>query len=239
MRSALMPFEDEPLERVVGALIAAAGGVPVSDTTHADLLLFVHTSRLESATTARFAADIGLAAARARHGVIVADVDPKGDVQGADSAFTGALVEAGAFERLDGYASWNTASNTIGTALAQGLMHRGRAASVRSAAQQWFLLDRLFDDLLYRRVLRPEATTMVRAAGWNGAGLTRAQSDSLADRLTVRLGEEIDRLRARRPSIDATRPTCIPRDGPRLRLPWDRLFEAELTFEVPRDCGRK
>jgi hypothetical protein len=238
MQSQLMPYEDEPLERTVEKLIRSTGAEVTPDTAQADLLFFVHTSRAESATTAEFAAAITRAATHGARGVVVADIDPKGDVQGADTVLAAALIESGAFARLEGYASWNTASNTIGTALAQGVVHRATRAPGRAEAQAWFLTDRWLDDVVYRRLLRPEAAAIVRAQGWNPAGLTREQGDSLAHAMTRRLRDET--ARRSEPFDRSTPPSaaCRPMSDVRLVFPWARLFEVELAFDVTRGCVR-
>jgi hypothetical protein len=239
----LMPYEDVPLETTVRHLIQAAGGEETTDVERADHRLFVYTSRGEAGAAARFVEQIRRAVVAGDRGVIVADIDPKGDVQGSDTTFVTTLIEAGIFAKLDAYASWNTAGNTLGTALAQGMLHRSGSVSHapdRARAQHWFLLDRLFDDYLYHAVLRPEAMTELRARGWNPTQLDPGQSAVTASMLTTRLrtmaAPLVERLAARADPRGAMGSSCPRPVDLRLRLPWSRLFESELDFTLAAGC---
>ena len=170
-----MPFEDQPLRRTVSLQIAAAGAVETRDGSAYDLRLFVFTSRHEPKRAAAFADSIRSIVDRGAR-VIVADVDPKGDVQGADPAFAEALASRRIVARLAGYAAWNTAGNAIGTALAHAVLSEmavtpvqggARIAPSRAATQahRWFLADRWLDDFVWHTLVRPGAARLVRDRG--------------------------------------------------------------------------
>lgn len=127
----VMPFEDRALDATVRAALATAGArwVPTREATAngtedvrrdatADLQLVVHTARGRPAVSA--------AAARlvreATRPVLLADIDPTGAIQGADTLLTDQLIADGTFDRLLGYGAWNTAGNAIGTAVAFGVL---------------------------------------------------------------------------------------------------------------------
>jgi hypothetical protein len=162
VRRSVAPFEDRPLNETVSFQIAATGSREVRDPASADILFYVYGSRAEKGVAARFAEQIERAVKQGRR-VIVADIDFKGDVQGADPAFTEELLQRKIFPRLAGYASWNTAGNTIGTALPHGLIYsmavdRLALPSIQlESAQQKFLLHRLIDDYAYHSLVRPDA----------------------------------------------------------------------------------
>ncbi len=178
----IMPFEDRSLRKTVSFHIKAAGGVEVFDEREADILFYVYSSRAEPGVAEDFVSTIergytnrvGNAATPNRGAIpfIIADIDPKGDVQGGDPVFTEELHKMRVFSRAIGYASWNTAGNTIGTALPQGLLfstaeakigapkasttttaaeyqRRDRIIARVSHAQTWFRLNRLLDDYVY------------------------------------------------------------------------------------------
>ncbi len=121
-RTMVAPFEDRPLHETVSFQLAAAGASEIRAASGtADLDLYVFASRHDEGVPAAFAARIASDVEAGRR-AIVADVDPKGDVQGASAAFTDALLAAQVFRSLFGYASWNTAGNTLGTAIPHGLL---------------------------------------------------------------------------------------------------------------------
>ncbi|CAN0095422.1 unnamed protein product, partial [Phaeothamnion confervicola] len=78
--------------------------------------------------------------------VVVADV---AHANGGDIGLGRALAPR--FRELTGYSAWNTAGNTLGTAL--GVL--GCATEAASPVQQAFLLERWLDDLCYQSIWRP------------------------------------------------------------------------------------
>ena len=179
-RTMVAPFEDRQLHETVEFQIVAAGAGPASPEVagsasgpyRGDTLdLFVFASRHDAGAPHRFAADVVRAVAAGTR-VIVADVDPKGDVQGGSTAFTEALLAARLFPKLHGYASWNTAGNTLGTAIPHGLLAAaGTWLSTQCANPAWagiagaqatFMLHRLLNDYAYQGVLRPRVNAELR-----------------------------------------------------------------------------
>ncbi|MBK8148472.1 MAG: DUF4127 family protein [Acidobacteria bacterium] len=157
-----------------------------------------------------------------------------------------------------GYASWNTAGNTIGTALPQGIVfsvivtgvefqsknwrmpadeyqRRNSVMTRASSAQYWFILNRLFDDYLYHSIVRPKAIALAREKGWNVFRFNEGETRQI---------EQFGRaeLQSRIPAI--LRQIALPprgwavcKENPKefnFRLPWGRTFEAELDFVL--DC---
>jgi hypothetical protein len=126
-------YEDWPIEENVKAHVAACGGKITQDRGRAELVLLVHTpsgpqreisqrrerDEGEDANSAKEIA--GSAAKLIKQGkrVAIADV---AYCNGADPALIKAMREAEILPRLAGYAGWNTAGNTLGTALAQGVL---------------------------------------------------------------------------------------------------------------------
>ena len=250
IRDGVAPYEDRPLHRTVSFHIAATGSRETSDRRNADILFFVYGSRFEEGAAERFAKQIAEAVREGRR-VIVADIDVKGDVQGADPRFTEALLRRKVFPNLAGYASWNTAGNTIGTALPHGIIYsqastqtghypaKGRERIVH--AQTKFLLHRLIDDYAYHSLVRPDAIKFAREKGFNPGRLT-AEGESLLEKFIN------DRMRAPVRNLWAYfngEPLFSPASyGPssnlrpvqltsyRLELPWGRTFEAEIDFGI-------
>jgi hypothetical protein len=240
----VMPYEDRPLRQTVSFHIKATGSREVERETEADLLFYVYASRFETGRASSFAEEI---AAKVKNGrkVIVADVDPKGDVQGGDPVFTDELGKRNLFPELNSYASWNTAGNTIGTTLPQGvvfalaqskLMKSKDVAARVWTAQNWFTFHRVLDDFYYHTLVRIKAKDFIAQNKWN--------SLRLSDEATVRVGD-FSRKLLRDSFADLTRIYFGKRSTDRQKnvqcekpanfsfeLPWNRTFEAEIDFDL-------
>ncbi len=251
-RTMVAPFEDRALHETVEAHIETAGAAVSAEADTTDLSVFVFASRHEPDVPVAFARRVHAAVTAGRR-VVVADVDPKGDVQGASPAFTEVLLERGTVPRLYGYASWNTAGNTIGTAVPHGLLHHAGmmlAQRCRSAAwpdlagaQMRVLLHRLVNDYAYQGVVRPVVNDARRAAGSSPLWLGD-EAGVVARDVEGRLAEHLSRLSAAftrgphqmgspaRPLFDVH----VTRVGsPSLTFPWARTFEARIDIDADVD----
>jgi hypothetical protein len=127
-----MPYEDRPLRKTVSFHIKAVGATEVAEEKDADILFYVFVSRFEKGRAESFANEIRDRLVNVNGDFsspklntkpfIIADVDPKGEIQGADKEFTEKSRYKGLLRGALGYASWNTAGNTIGTAIPHGLL---------------------------------------------------------------------------------------------------------------------
>ena len=236
-------YEDRPLRETVLSTLRAAGA-QTAPPMGSDAILFLHTpigeqressdapppgqaptNAMQSESVAErvgFAADAGVIAA-------VADVMY---ANGGDPELIGALERSGAGKKLRGYAGWNTASNTVGTAVAQLCVEALAAREKREArsASRRFLACRLADDYGYQTCVRPRAIAAAAALG--------ADQFALGDHAPA--VEEYVRQKLR-PLAHALYPSVmglpLEESGTELKvsLPWRRLFEAEieLTSQVP------
>lgn len=250
-RTMVAPFEDRPLHETVRFQIATAGAA-VIDGVAADLALFVFASRHDEGRAEAFAGQVA-AAVDAGRPTVVADVDPVGDVQGASVPFTEALLARGVAPRLAAYASWNTAGNTIGTAIPHGLLHyAGMALAARCRSEAWhaaaaaqlrFLLHRFVNDYAYQGVVRRDVNATLRREGRSALWLNE-HADETASAIALALTPYVARLEARL----ADAPVRLgPANGAVLEarlngvgalavgLPWARTFEARI--EVPVDVA--
>jgi len=249
-REMVAPFEDRQLHETVSFQLAAAGAIETRAASGVpDLDLYVFASRHDEGVPAAFATRIAGEVTAGRR-AIVADVDPKGDVQGASPAFTEGLLAARVFPSLYGYASWNTAGNTLGTAIPHGLLAwAGARLAMRCSspaftaladAQVTFLLHRLLNDYAYQGVLRPVVNGELRQAGRGGLWL-KANAPEIEARIQESLVPTLaEHARQFMPVyvLPSPGPTGVivqvgaPRDL-QVRLPWGRTFEAAMTFDVP------
>lgn len=160
---AVMLYEDRPLGELVKAHLRVAGCGVASSPEGADLILAVNAPAFKQAhrqpdfetvdTAARhlpeFIDRIAEDVAVGRK-VAVADV---AYANGAEERFTGLLLNAVDVTRLAGYAAWNTAGNTLGSAIASGVCALYGDDPVALAEAN---LSRLVDDWLYQGRVRAE-----------------------------------------------------------------------------------
>ena len=239
----VMPFEDKPLKETVSFHIRATGSREVQEEG-ADLLFYVFATRREAGSAAAFAAAIAEKVKAGRH-VMVADIDPVGDVQGGDSVFTRELINRGLLPELNSYASWNTAANTIGTTLPQGIVFEAAEKKLLRnqsliagiwSAQNWFTFHRVMDDYYFHGAARlatnkhfgqeklssrilDEATG--KAVEQYTTQLLLPPFNDLAERYTHKLST------SRQQQVQYSKPANLS-----FRLPWNRTFEAEIEFSL-------
>lgn len=260
----VMPFEDRLLRKTVSFHIKAAGGVEVFDERQAEVLFFVYASRFEPGVAKSFVEKVLSGQQSVRNDVavrlrtakpfIIADIDPKGDVQGADPVFTEELHRWLVFSKAAGYASWNTAGNTIGTALPHGILflaidnkfgipltnwkmtaaefNRRKLIQARvGTAQSWFMLNRLLDDYVYHSVVRPDAIKFSRAKGWNtryDEAQVKAVEEYAKPKVFQRANELLNNFAVARFGFSS----CTGVENKSFELPWGRTFEAEIDFTL-------
>ncbi|MFK4038319.1 DUF4127 family protein [Nonomuraea wenchangensis] len=211
-------YEDVPVRDTIADQVAAIGAVLVEDADRADLVLAVHPPGLPPRDWCsgpdqpeRPSGDAVRLAGRVRdlleagRPVAVADV---ADANGADPALVMALREAGLLPRLAGYAAWNTAGNTIGSALAQGCSRLLAAGDRQLAEHARTLAHRLLDDWGYQ-------TSARRGFLAAGTALRPDQVERELGELLADLGPPADKLRIAPGSVS---------------FPWDRPFE--ISFEL-------
>lgn len=260
-----MPYEDRPLRQTVSFHIKAVGATEVTSEDQADILFYVFASRFEEGRAESFAEEIrnnfatvsgDIAAPKTKQkNVIIADIDPKGDVQGADIKFTEALKNKLVFGRVAGYAAWNTAGNTIGTALPHGVLfaaskktfgipndyselskaeisRREKIMSRVGYAQTWFLLNRLLDDYVFHTLVRPEAQRFARSKNWNVFRFDDEQTKAVEDFSAPRVRNAVSQNLNGFAMVRFSNLVCETVENFSFVLPWGRTFEAEINFDL-------
>lgn len=137
--------------------------------------------------------------------IAVADV---AHANGADLRLLESLISSGLAPRLIAYAAWNTAGNTLGTALAALACWPEQAEPAQQQARLRFLMERLLDDGYYQAEIRQHGGL---------AGLKDVPSSQLVS-IQQDLSKRLDRLTA----------AGFPRQRLQVELPWGRLFEVRL-----------
>lgn len=244
-RFAFPQLEEQSLGESVRSQIAAAGAIPVDDAD-SDIILLVHAPdpigdmRIDHAVKGARAQSSGCGhidrrvfenlADSARNGKTVAVADVR-TLNGADVQFAQALLDEFPLDKLAAYSGWNTAANTIGTALAT-------AIAAWSNPDNWvprarFLFERLVDDYLYQSCARTAAEPLLESEGMDilnfetaqhnraellAVGALRGQAEEVFEKYFTQIGPERCRL--------AKLSVC---------LPWDRLFECKVDAVLESD----
>jgi hypothetical protein len=232
------PYEDGPVRVTVERQVQAVGGTIRED--NADLLLAINPpvprrSEWHPAYAAQEQAErlprlrdfvlmIRSALERGQP-VIVADVAYP---NGADPALLELLKEHLDLTKLAAYGAWNTAGNTIGTALAQGCAVRLAYTAARRQAQQRFLLHRLLEDWGYQQSVRAATRDWLEQTSGRREPTNESESATIAE-IACQLQPLIERL----PGFDGGRYQVA-----NLRLPWRRTFEIDFDLHECAGVGR-
>ena len=217
-------YEDKEVGGTVISHIYAAGGFPTRNAARADMALFVNTpydgvTKEASAPENNYVIDENIEkfALRIKEW---AELKPAAvaDIQfgnGASNAFALRLMEYNMGKELAAYAGWNTASNSIGYSLSQGILSKYMHEKVRIE----LLFIRFTDDWVYQAGVRGALySELVWPRGINGTQLdgnkTMLEAEALKkikkfykDNVSERI---LDRLQ--------------------VTFPWNRLFEINIEL---------
>jgi len=139
---------------------------------------------------------------------------------GGDLGLVEALIERGLASRLTGYSAWNTAGNTLGTALANLALYPDDPSESEERARKVLLWERLADDAFYQSRFR------FRLKKELGPGLTLA--DEELHQAHQLLSEEFHQFASELWSQLFPEEPAIPF---KVKLPWGRLFEVAIEPE--------
>jgi hypothetical protein len=225
------PYEDGPARITIERQIRAVGGVLAAPDA-ADLVLAVVTPvprrsewHPEFAAAEReqrlpqlqvLSAEIARRVAIGQMVIVVDIAYPNG----ADPAFFEILRNTVDLRALAGYGAWNTAGNTIGTALAQGCAMLNATTPERKQAAEQFLLHHYLEDWGYQQVVRRE----VRDWLFQTTGHDDPSPEQVADTarwIGLRLAALLEELPGFAGHWRLTN----------TRLPWNRTFEVDFDLE--------
>jgi hypothetical protein len=139
---------------------------------------------------------------------------------------------------LAAYGGWNTAGNTLGTVLAQAVIHvlalRGKVTREQSAAQLEFLFLRFLDDDLYQAHERTRCMVEDLPACGLSPTMERLPDDKAAaieSNVRANLNQAAVSLRDLFVASGLVRDVHVSR----IHLPWQRLFEVGFDVKVELD----
>jgi hypothetical protein len=217
------PLEFANAGTTIDRLIALCGGV--RDDAHPDLVLAVRLPHTDAARNDAF-----LAVMRSSPRVALADLSFE-ESYAAQDAFASELLRDGIASRLDAYAGWNTAANTVGTALGEAFAAAaGRALrSYDANAHRTFTFMRFVDDVAYHDRVRPALNDWLAANGVSDhTYLLPDVAARTAERNRALLWYQAQAMLAQLyPGMHVAAMT--------IALPWDRTFETSLEVRIAPD----
>jgi hypothetical protein len=244
------PMESLSLQEMVREHLALSGARP-EDSERADLDLYVYVpyqkpfalpGEEKRPQSEAFVQQVRQAMARGRR-VAVADLSL---VNRMDPFLAEAVLRDLSLPGLEGFASWNTPANAVGTVIAQAVCHRVAESSPgwkwsdrleSEKTHQAFLFARMIDDYGYQTVVRD-------AVKPETAGLS-SQADPLLNLfgpvgLDIRLrlveyGRELfaKHYLGRTICVEPQRRLVAFRDSKlEVVLPWPRIFEVEARLDL-------
>ncbi|MEP7339371.1 MAG: DUF4127 family protein, partial [Acidobacteriota bacterium] len=248
------PYEDHPLQFTVESQIRAAGGIPVSEFDQSDYRLFVNAPGTDDEQFDLFLKKMLKEIKESRH-IALADVlFSKPHFSGADERIIAALKRENLFDRFAGYAAWNTAGNTLGTAIPHANMRvffrsklndRADRAARTEAAHLEFLLNRFAGDYLYHDIVRLEVNARLRGESKNQEvtyEFTPQKHEEVNREIAGKLKAEIEKFfadyfkgRTHRLAIYKGVEKTITVNGLKdlnVYLPWPRAFESVIEFKL-------
>ncbi len=221
-------YEDIPLGDTVAQHIVSLGGIQGAEDR--DLSLIINMPAVPTQEATLQTDTESLAYHRSLHekiqaallqGIPVALADVA-YANGADDALMRMLAENDLLLPLAAYSGWNTAGNSIGTALAHGSLYSyyHKRPGFNSKAHQSALLARIAEDWLYQSVIRPAVLAEYDI---------EHGSASIPEDIIIQVEEDI------RERLNNSLESHFPKTRvTRVKLPWNRLFELNIDLEFTR-----
>lgn len=229
-------FEDRPAGELIKAQLRAARCQQVTSLAEADFVLAVNSP---GSKQAHVQPDFATVDTTHRH--LPEFIDFIRDCLASDTPLSIAdiaypngaeirfmkLLESCNLASLAGFSGWNTAGNSLGTAIAMG------AVAKRVKDQQLFsqlLFDRLVDDYLYQSIVRNEVEKELQATDPFDLGDRSSEAEKLINARLEPLALQLWQAHFQH------LPYQLNWQKP--RLAWPRLFTLELSFSLsPKNLG--
>lgn len=253
-REVIAPFEDHPLEYTVESQIRAAGGIPVSEYDKADYRLFVNAPGTSDEEFDLFLQKLIRELKETRHIALADLLFPQPHRSGADERIIAALKRENLLDRFAGYAAWNTAGNTLGTAIPHANMRvsyktklndSDERAARAEAAHLEFLLHRFAGDYLYHDIVRLQIDRRLREEAKDGTvtfQLAPEKYEEVNREVEQRLKSEIEKFFAenfQNKSYTLAYYNNVKRaitlkglKDLKIYLPWPRTFEVVVEYKL-------
>ena len=220
-------YSDETIANSIRSHIVAAGGLQVQTPVRADLYLLINTNpsgrtfdgndRTNDGTPregTKYFADLVSEAVAANQPVGIGDI---AYANGADNALMEELKDRGLLFKIQAYAGWNTATNSTGFVLGQGML----APHMSDADRDRLLLMRYLDDWAYQSNVRP---VIGRQLGWLRGTGAYASLDEKRPSVEYRSTKMMRRF------AEENLPPFDELQNMQITFPWNRMFEARIDL---------
>lgn len=220
-------YSDEPIDDSISAVIQATGATLINDESRADFILAVNTNPAGETFEAadeinngknregtKFFADTVQDYLSEGRKVIVADVAFS---NGSDNALMEQFRRRGILFKLTAYAGWNTPTNSSGFALSTGLLSTRMSENFVDE----LLLRRYLDDWAYQANVRNMGASQLDWIAGDGRYETLDDKRDIAADNCASLLENF---------AQRNLPAFTGNDNIRVRFPWNRMFEADISF---------
>ncbi len=224
-------YSGEPIDNSVRTEVYLAGGIPTTSTERAAMVMLVNTN--VSGCTYEAGENVNSIYPRANTNsfadMIEQYINMKipvavGDIayaNGSDNALMRVLLKKGLLFKLNSYAGWNTATNSTGWAIAQGIL----SLHMNTDDKNKLLMTRYINDWIYQANVRQEVARAFNI--FPGRGTRLALGDKVepaqieAQKMTKEFFDQyLSFLHIKAVKVD---------------FPWNRLFEADIQISQNPD----
>ena len=228
-------YSDEAIDVSIRAAIMATGATLAEDESRADFILAVNTNpdgqtfeanaptndgKVRDGT--KFFVDTVQNYISRERKVVVADI---AFANGSDNALMEQFRRRGLLFKLQGYAGWNTPTNSTGFALSAGQL----SLRMKDNAVKELLLHRYLDDWAYQANARQIGASQLDWIGGDGRyEFLNDKRDFAVESCSILVA---DFARKNLPAFTGS-------DNIRVRFPWNRMFEAEISFGRSKSNAR-
>jgi len=234
------PFESKPIEDSLRDQLLAAGAVPGTEEDY-DYSLYVNVPKPDKDKFAQFGEALG---SELDNGlpVAVADINLANDGT-SDPRIFSLLSQNDRANHLLSFAGWNTAGNTMGTAIpASNLYLLARKINAdgvrRELAQREFLLHRFVDDYAFHKFVRPAAYELIKTLPGASKEETTGESFSalnefVRDDLAKYTDQYFDEFfKSKTFFVQGKEYAIRELDDVKVWLPWPRAYEVRIEFRM-------
>ncbi|HTQ11744.1 MAG TPA: DUF4127 family protein [Fimbriimonadaceae bacterium] len=234
-------FECKTIERSLRDQIVASGAEPAQENGPYDYALYVNTPGRRPEEFAQFLDELKNEMDQG-FPVAVADINLANDGTADPQLFT-YLSKDDRMTKLLSFAGWNTAGNTMGTAIpAANIYLLSRRLNVdpleRELARREFLLHRFVNDYAYHKFVRPQAYQMIDASHTSSReetyGETFKEVNDFVRTDVYRYLEYYfhEEFEGKRFFAGTTEYELSGLSNIKIFLPWPRAYEVRLEFQL-------
>lgn len=228
----VMPYMPSSVEQTVIEKIALVKGIQVKSPEEADFILYIHIGTPKTPPGVMQHAVYEL-----KHyldeGRAVSLVDLSELYNKEKNLFPFLDKSRIPLNRLVSYNGWNTTSNSVGTAVAHGVLYiYGRQNGRLQEEQQYaYLFQRFLDDWYYQKIIQPELNLYLALKHIAPTNLS-THYDTVNRFVQKKLSYTADDLYVHYFSNPSGKNSRISQISYHIRLPWPRTFEVQVDVSA-------